>query len=150
MYLSYQTLMVITLKRLKKKVNQYRRLVYSTLSILFFLGNYHLLQFFYPLDDDESIRNWWLLKVDVYVLVICLCYLSMSVKGATDRTINKIEMFMYSFGVGLAVSNFIDRRFLHDREFGLNDLGIIIIIALVSQIDLKKMKDKAINQFKNI
>jgi len=54
--------MEITLKNLRKKVKEYKRVVYSALSILFFLANYHICQFFYPLDDEESVSNWWMMK----------------------------------------------------------------------------------------
>ena len=131
--------METTLRHLKKKVKEYRRVFYSTLSILFFLGNYHLCQYFYPLDDDESIRLWWLLKVDIYALVIALCFLSISVKGATDERIKKIEIFMYSFGVGLAVSNFIDRRLLGDIYFSWDSYYAVVVIAIVSYFNVKRI-----------
>jgi len=139
-----------TLKLLRKKIKELRRLIYSTLSILFFLGNYHLCQYFYPLNDDESIRNWWLLKVDIYVLVISLCYLSITVKEASDKTINKIEIFMYSFGVGLAVSNFIDRRFLDNRYFEWDSVFAVVIIAIVSYFNVKRLTKIADKQIKNL
>ena len=150
MYLSYQILMGTTLKLLKKKVNQYRRVFYSTLSILFFLGNYHLCQYFYPLNDDESIRLWWLLKVDVYVLVICFCYLSISVKGSKNNRVEKIEMFMYSFGVGLAVSNFIDRRLLDNVYFEWDSIYAVLIIAIVSYFNVKRITKHAEKHAKNL
>ena len=150
MYLSKELWTGIILKRLKKKVNQYRRVFYSTLSILFFLGNYHLCQYFYPLNDDESIRLWWLLKVDVYCLVIALCYLSISAKGATDKGIIKIEMFMYSFGVGLAVSNFIDRRLLGHRNFEWDSYYAVAIIAVVSYFNVKRLTKQAEQHAKNL
>ena len=150
MYPSCQILMVITLKRLKKKVNEYRRVFYSTLSILFFLGNYHLCQYFYPLNDDESIRLWWLLKVDVYCLVIALCYLSISSKGSTNKRIENIEKFMYSFGVGLAVSNFIDRRFLDNRNFEWHSIYTVVIIAIVSYFNIKRITKQAKQHANNL
>ena len=67
----------------------------------------------------------------------------------TDKKLARINRIITAIGIGFGTANFIDRRFLQDREFGWNDLGIIIIIALVSQIDLKKIKHKAIKQFKN-
>jgi hypothetical protein len=123
---------------------------YSTLSILFFLGNYHLCQYFYPLNDDESIRLWWMLKVDVYCLVIALCYLSISVKGATDKGVEKIESFMYSFGVGLAVTNFIDRRFLGDRYFEWDSFYAVAIIAAVSYLNVKRLEKQAKKHAENL
>ncbi len=150
MFLNFLISMGTTLKLLRKKIKELRRLIYSTLSILFFLGNYHLCQYFYPLNDDESIRNWWLLKVDIYVLVISLCYLSITVKEASDKTINKIEIFMYSFGVGLAVSNFIDRRFLDNRYFEWDSVFAVVIIAIVSYFNVKRLTKIADKQIKNL
>ena len=74
-----------------------------------------------------------------YVLVICLCYLSMSVRGATDLKLKKIEMFMTSFGVGLAVSNFIDRRFLDDRYFEWDSMYTVLVIAIVSYFNVRRL-----------
>jgi hypothetical protein len=63
----------------------------------------------------------------------------MSVKGATDKKIKSIEMFMYSFGVGLAVSNFIDRRFLDSRHFEWDSIYAVLIIAFVAYFNAKRL-----------
>jgi hypothetical protein len=67
----------------------------------------------------------------------------MSVKGATDKTIKKIEMFMYSFGVGLAVSNFIDRRLLDNRYFEWDSVYAVLLIAIVSYFNVKRLTKTA-------
>ena len=50
---------------------------------------------------------------------------------------------MYSFGVGLAVYNFIDRRFLDNRHFEWDSMYAILIIAVVSYFNVKRITKHA-------
>jgi hypothetical protein len=71
-------------------------------------------------------------------------------KSAEDKRIKKIEMFMYSFGVGLAVSNFIDRRFLGDRNFEWDSVYAVLIIAGVAYFNVKRLTKIAEQHAKNL
>jgi len=63
----------------------------------------------------------------------------MMAKSATNKKVKKIEVFMYSFGVGLVVSNFIDKRFLDDRYFSWDSYYAVVIIAIVSYFNARRL-----------
>lgn len=126
--------------------NKYLKLIVSTISVVLFIAVYSICNYYYPDDGTkESTRGWWHLKTDLYLLLVAVWIGIASMPKQTDKSILKIQNVITAIGIGYGVANFIDRRFVHDREFGLNDLGIIIVIVLVSQIDFKKIKKKAIN-----
>ena len=110
----------IILQLLKRKVELFKRLVIIILVIVFFLGNYQICNYFYPLFDDESIRNWWLLKVDIYALIIALLFILAAQKKTDSIRLEIIEKLVINVGVGFAVSNFIDRRILDTSSFSLS------------------------------
>ena len=89
--------MEIDLRRLQKKIKEYDRVFYIALSVFFFLTNYHICYYFYPLDTIEHVRNWWHLKVDIYVLIISLCYLSLTSKGSDNKRVIFVEKFINLF-----------------------------------------------------
>jgi hypothetical protein len=106
---------------------------------------YSICNYFYPYDGTvEMDRLWWNLKCDLYLLLVAIWIGIASIDKCTDKSLIRINKIIISIGVGYGTANFIDRRIFHDREFGWNDLGIIVIIVLVGQINLKKIKDKAI------
>jgi len=133
----------IILKHLKRKVNLYKRLLIIILVIAFFLGNYQICNYFYPLNDDESISNWWFLKVDIYALIIALLFIYAAQKRTSDHRIRMIEKLIINIGIGFTSSNFIDRRILGTREYTLADLGMIIVVFLVSYYDFKRLNKLA-------
>ena len=142
--------MEIDLRRLQKKIKEYDRVFYIALSVFFFLTNYHICYYFYPLDTIEHVRNWWHLKVDIYVLIISLCYLSLTSKGSDNKRVIFVEKFIIHFGVGFAFSNSIDRWFFDDRLFSWNSYFPLIIILIVSYYSVKKLNKTAKNEIKNL
>jgi len=133
----------IILKHLQQKVNLYKRLLTIVLVIAFFLGNYQICNYFYPLDDPISVRNWWLLKVDIYALIIALLFILASQKRTTDVRVRLIEKLIINIGIGFTTSNFIDKRILNTREYTLADLVMVIVVILVSYYDFKKLSKLA-------
>ncbi len=127
------------LKRQKKRIKDHSKLTLSTLVILFFIGNYHICNFFYPLNDAESVKLWWYLKTDIYVLIICLCYITLTLKSSSIKRIKFIEDFIISFGVGFAVSNVIDRWFLESYVFSWHAYYPLVLIAIVSYFNVKRL-----------
>ncbi len=121
----------------------YSRVVYSALSVLFFLANYHICWYFYPLDTVEHIRNWWILKSNIYVLVIAFCYLALCEKDSDNKRILFLERFIISFGVGFAISNVIDRFILDNRMFTWSSYYPLIFIAIVSYWNVKRLTKQA-------
>jgi len=122
--------------------------VYAALSLFFFIANYHICWYFYPLDTEEHISNWWTMKVDIYCLVIALCYLSLIRKKSTNKRIAFIENFILSFGVGFAISNVIDRFLLDNRLFTWTSYYPLGILLFVSYFSAKKL-NKDFDKYKN-
>lgn len=136
-------LMATSRKHLQQKVKEYYKVVYTTLSLFFFLANYHICNYFYPLDTAEHVRNWWLLKVDIYVLVICLCYFSIISKPSNNKRVKFIEDFMIYFGLGFAASNVIDRWIFDNRLFSWNGYFPLLLIAFVSYYNVRRLNKQA-------
>ncbi len=134
------TLLILTIRRnLKRNFNLYKRIGLIILIVLFFLSNYHICNYFYPLDNDESVELWWLLKLDIYAVIIALCFYLASLEPNNNIKLRLIEKFISNVGVGLAVSNAIDRR-THDRMYYTSaDLAMLIVVLLVSYYDFKKL-----------
>ena len=128
--------------RLKVK---YLKLVVTILSVVLFIAVYFICNLIYPENDPISIKGWWHLKTDLYLFLVVVWIGIASMDKQKDKDILRIQRIITSIGIGYGMANFIDRRFLHDREFGWNDLAIIVVIVLVSQINLIKIKNKAIN-----
>ena len=130
----------IILRHLQRKVNLYKRLSIIILAIAFFLGNYQICNYFYPLNDAVSIRNWWLLKVDIYALIIALLF----VLGAQEKTdsirIRLIEKLILNISIGFTTSNFIDKRIFGVQSYTKTDILMVIVVVLVSYYDFRKLK----------
>ena len=129
----------------RRKFNEYLKLIVTVLSVLLFLFTYAICEYFYPGSDSSSVVGWWYLKVDIYLFLVGVCILIASMDKQKDKNILRLQKIITSIGVGFAFSNVIDRRVFNERDFGVNDLAIIIVIVLVSQIDLIKIKNKVIN-----
>ena len=129
--------------------SKYLKPIFIALSTVYFISVYSVCNYYYPDSDPMSVGGWWNMKCDSYLSLVVVWIGIANMPKCTDKGLIRINRVITAIGIGFGMANFIDRRFLHDREFGLNDLGIIILIALVSQIDLKKIKHKAIKQFKN-
>ena len=128
--------------------NKYFKLIISTISVVFFIAVYSICNFYYPEDGTiESDRGWWHLKTDLYLLLVAIWIFISSMPKQTDIKIRKSQRIITAIGVGFGLANFIDRRFIHDREFGMNDLSIVLVVVFVSSIDLNSIKRKV---FKNL
>ncbi len=123
---------------------KYLKLVVTSLSVVLFISVYSICNLIYPENDSLSIAGWWYLKTDLYLFLVAVWIGIGAMPKITDRKLARINRVITAIGIGFGTANFIDRRFLNDRDFGWNDLGIIVVITLVSQIDLKKIKERAI------
>jgi hypothetical protein len=118
------------------------------MSVVFFIAVYSICNYYYPEDGTvESDRNWWHLKTDLYMLLVCIWVGIASMDKQTDKTIKIIQKIITSIGIGYGIANFIDRRFLHDRDFGMNDLSIVLVVVFISTIDLPKIIKKGIKYY---
>ena len=94
--------------------------------------NYYICEFFYPLNDEESIKMWWRLKEGVYGVIIAIILLSYSL------TTRGVLRFILDICVGLTISNVIDRLCFNAIEFAEDDIIMIIATLLFAVIDYKK------------
>ena len=128
---------------LKKSFNLYKRILIITSIVFFFVGNYHICNYYYPLDTEEHIRLWWVLKMDIYALIVVLCFILANLKKTTNIKINLIEKFITSLGIGLATSNVIDRHFYNIESYVSTDIMIVLCVFLVSFYDFKRLNKLA-------
>jgi hypothetical protein len=118
---------------------------------VFFIAVYSICEHLYPYDGTvESDRLWWNLKCDLYLFLVAVWIFIASLPKCTDRILIRINKLINAIGIGYGMANFIDRRVFHDREFGWNDLTIVIIIVLVGQINLPKINKQAKQHAKNL
>ena len=130
-------------RNLKKGFDLYKRIVVVTGIVFFFIGNYHICNYYYPIIDEESTELWWVLKMDIYALIVALCFILASLEKTTNKKINLIEKFITSLGIGLAISNVIDRHFKGIESYVITDLMIVSCIILVSFYDFKRLSKQA-------
>lgn len=131
--------MVIILTHLKTKIKDHTKVVLSIAAVSFWLSAFHICNYVYPLNDPESVTMWWYLKADFYVLIICMCYLMMTLKSSEIKRIKFIEDFMIQFGVMFAFSNVIDRWILDSRIFMWSAYYPLLLIAVVSFFNVKRL-----------
>lgn len=126
--------------------SKYLKLIVSTISVVLFISVYSICNYFYPESDPMSVRGWWHLKTDLYLALVAVWIIIAAMDRQTDRSILKIQNIITAIGVGYGVANFIDRRFIHDRDFGFNDLSIVLVIVFISTINLNKI-NKQVKQY---
>lgn len=121
-------LIQIKQKNLKQKVKIFLVIV----SVILFVSNYQICEYFYPKD----VEKWWGLKSNIYAVIVGLVFASASigVKGALRLVLN--------IGLGLAISNIIDKCYFNVLEFRYND---IIMIVLTISFSLHKYLNNQIN-----
>lgn len=102
------------------------------LAITLFVGNYHICEYFHPND----VTAWWDLKSNNYAIIIALCFLSCNIgsKGWLR--------FFLSVGVGLSISNVIDKIYFDVLVFTNSDYFMIIATLILSFWDARKSLKK--------
>jgi uncharacterized membrane-anchored protein len=129
-----------------RRESKYLKLIISTIAVIFFIAVYSICEYFYPYDGTkESDRGWWHLKTDLYLLLVAVWIFIASMPKQTDKSIRFIQKIITAIGIGYGIANFIDRRFIHDRKFGLNDLSIVLVAVFISTLDLNKIIKNAIS-----
>jgi len=130
-------------QNLKRSFNLYKRILVITSIVFFFVCNYHICNYYYPLNKEEHVRLWWVLKMDIYALIVALCFILASLERTTNIRINLIEKFITSLGIGLAISNVIDRHFKGTESYVQTDIMIVLSVVLVSFYDFQRLKKLA-------
>ena len=123
--------------------NKYLKLIVSAISVVFFIAVYSICEYYYPQNDKDSVRGWWHLKNDLYLLLVAVWIFIASMEKQTNIRVIIIQRIITAIGIGYGMANFIDRRFVHDREFGLNDLSIVLVVVFISSINLPKLMKRA-------
>jgi hypothetical protein len=80
------------------------------------------------------------MKIDIYAIIIALCFWLVNIRPTDVVRINLIEKFITNVGIGLAASNAIDRHLYGTRSYTKADLVMIIVVVLVSYYDFRKLK----------
>jgi len=87
--------------------------------------------------------------MDIYALIVALCFILASLERTTNIKINLIEKFITSLGIGLAISNVIDRHFKGIESYVQTDIMIVACIFLVSFYDFRRLSKIANTHNKN-
>lgn len=102
------------------------------LIIILFVSSYNICDYFYYNDEVKDVKLWWGLKSNIYAIIIALTFYasSINVKGVLRLVLN--------IGVGLAISNVIDKCFFNVLEFRYNDILMIILTVSFAVLDYLK------------
>lgn len=91
------------------------------IAILLFVLNYQICDYFYYVDGVLDSKGWWSLKSNMYAVIIGLILYGSYMKS---KGLNRLIL---SIGMGMAVSNIIDKCFFNVLEFRYNDIIMIIL-----------------------
>jgi len=97
----------------------------AIMAVVLFVGNYQICELFY----ENDLVKWWGLKQNIYNVIIAISFYLSTVKhDEKDRWYN----FIINVGVGLCISNCIDRIFFDINYFTYADVLMIIITLATS------------------
>mgnify|MGYP000754832601 CR=1 FL=1 len=96
------------------------------LAILLFVSSYSICDFFYYNDEIKDVQKWWGLKSNIYAVIMMLVFYGSLLKN------NKFTRLIINIGLGLCVSNVIDKVFFNVLEFTYNDIIMIIVTVCLS------------------
>ena len=99
------------------------------LAILLFVSNYQICDFFYYNDELKDLKKWWGLKANIYAVIMMLVFYAslINTKG--------IIILILNIGLGLCISNVIDKVFFNVLEFRENDIIMIILTVCFSMME---------------
>lgn len=107
--------------------------LYLVLLILgLFLGNFYICEYFY----FDNLDKWWDLKLNIYAFIISLCFITLRIKALGIIT------FFLDVGVGIALSNLIDRVWFDTTVTTKEDFIMLSVTIIIAIIDYKKHKNK--------
>lgn len=121
-------LTLIKQRSLKQKV----KIFLVVASVVLFVFNYQICEYFYPKD----VEKWWGLKSNIYAVIIGLVFASASIG------VRGVLGLVFNIGLGLTISNIIDKCYFNVLEFRYND---IIMIVLTISFSLLKYLNNQIN-----
>lgn len=100
------------------------------LAIILFISNYSLCDYFYYNEEVKDIKSWWYLKCDIYGIIIMLLLFALDIGS------RRWLKFIISIGLGLTISNVLDRLFFDTRVFNSSDIYMILITVAFATFNL--------------
>lgn len=109
------------------------KLVVSILAVLLFGLGYQICSFFYPnfCKNPEAMEAWWDLRMNLYSALILLLFWLTNMKNGHSKHVS----FVLAIGIGLSISDVIDRLYFDITEFTYEDIGMIIITVIAAYIE---------------
>lgn len=106
------------------------------LAITLFVSNYQICDYFYYNDEVKDLKLWWGLKSNIYAVIIALTFYASSIN---EKGVLKL---VFNIGVGLAISNVIDKCYFNVLVFNSNDVIMVIITISLSLLNyLNELKN---------
>jgi len=122
------------------------RLVLSSLLVLLFYFGYDICNLKYPeylLNKGEHAEEWWTLRMNLYALLNGGLFYALTLK----QVYPKWERFVLEIGVGITLSNMVDRWYFNINERTIADYIMIFITLVLAIIDFNR--DKLIKYLPN-
>lgn len=111
------------------------------LALILFVLNYQICDYFYYNDEIKDIKKWWGLKSNIYAIIMMLVFL------ASKINTKGILKFILNIGIGLCISNVIDKVFFNVLVFTESDFYMIALTFLFSLYDyIKDFKNERTNK----
>lgn len=107
------------------------KLVLSAAAVLLFTFGYQVCSYFY--DPCKQVSQWWDLRMNLYSILILLCFVFSNMKVRTWE-INHIK-FVIGIGLGLSISDVIDRLLFDITRFQTDDIIMVIFTLLISALE---------------
>lgn len=104
------------------------------LAIVLFVSNYQICDYFYYNDEVKDLKKWWGLKSNIYAIILCLVFFASALKS------KGYLRFILDIGIGLTISNVIDKVFFNVLDFNYNDIIMITLTLCFSYLDYLKEK----------
>lgn len=93
------------------------------LTVLLFIGNYHICEFFYK----DDISKWWNLRT-----ALCAINFGLALYCSKMDMRDRLTLFFVNVGIGFSVSDIVDRLVYDITTFTKADILMIIITVMVS------------------
>jgi hypothetical protein len=99
------------------------------IAILLFVSSYSICDLFYYNEEIRDIKKWWNLRSNIYAIIIMLVFYA-SLIGTKG-----VLRLILSIGVGLCISNVIDKVYFNVLDFTYTDIIMILLTICISLYD---------------
>lgn len=110
------------------------KFVISILAVMLFCCGYQICSFFYPnfCKNPEALAAWWDLRMNLYAMLILLLFWLSNMKNGQSKHVS----FVLAIGIGLSISDVLDRVYFDITKFTLSDIFMIVITIMVSYAEV--------------